>query len=53
MHAHPSGCPEPSRADIDMTNRLKSALKTIDVTLLDHVIVTPTDALSFRARGLL
>ena len=53
MHAHPSGDPEPSRADIDMTNRLKSALKTIDVTLLDHVIVTPTDSLSFRARGLL
>ncbi len=53
VHAHPSGDPEPSRADIDMTNRLKSALKTIDVTLLDHVIVTPTDSLSFRARGLL
>ena len=53
MHAHPSGDPEPSRADIDMTNRLKSALKTIGVTLLDHVIVTPTAALSFQARGLL
>ncbi len=53
LHAHPSGDPEPSRADIDMTNRLKSALKTIGVTLLDHVIVTPNAALSFQARGLL
>ena len=33
---------EASRADIDMTRRIKDALKTIDVTLLDHVIVTPT-----------
>ena len=53
MHARPSGDPEPSRADIDMTNRLKSALKTIGVTLLDHVIVTPNASLSFQARGLL
>ena len=53
MHAHPSGDPEPSRADIDMTNRLKSALKTIGVTLLDHVIVTPSDSVSFQQRGLL
>ena len=53
MHAHPSGDPEPSKADIDMTNRLRRALKTIEVTLLDHVIVTPTASLSFKARGLL
>ncbi len=53
VHNHPSGCPEPSKADIEMTNRLRDALKTIDVTLLDHVIVTPTAALSFRDRGLL
>ena len=53
VHAHPSGDPEPSRADIDMTNRLRDALKTIGVTLLDHVIVTPNAAFSFQARGLL
>ncbi len=53
IHAHPSGDPEPSRADIDMTNRLRDALKTIEVTLLDHVIVTPTGSVSFQARGLL
>ena len=53
VHNHPSNCPEASRADIDMTRRIKDALKTIDVTLLDHLIVTPTGAFSFQARGLL
>ncbi len=51
LHPHPAGDPEPSRADIDMTNRIRDALKTIEVTLLDHVIVTPTA--SFPVRGLL
>ena len=53
VHDHPSGSPEPSRADIDMTNRIRDALKTIEVTLLDHVIITPTASFSFQARGLL
>ena len=53
VHDHPSGSPEPSRADIDMTNRIRDALKAIEVTLLDHVIVTPTASVSFQARGLL
>ena len=53
VHNHPSHCPDPSRADIDMTKRIKDALKTIEVTLLDHLIVTPTGAVSFQARGLL
>ena len=53
LHPHPSGDPEPSRADIDMTNRIRDALKTIEVTLLDHVIVTPSGSVSFQARGLL
>ena len=53
VHDHPSNDPEPSRADIDMTNRIRDALRTIEVTLLDHVIVTPTASVSFQARGLL
>ena len=53
VHDHPTGDPEPSRADIDMTRRIRDALKTIEVTLLDHVIVTPTGSASFQARGLL
>ena len=53
LHDHPSGDPEASRADIDMTGRLRDALKTIGVTLLDHIIVTPSGSLSFQTRGLL
>ena len=36
-----------------MTGRIGDALKTIDITLLDHVVVTPTGSVSFQARGLL
>ena len=53
VHNHPSSDPSPSKADIDTTRRIRDALKTIDVTLLDHVIVAPSSALSFREKGLL
>ena len=36
-----------------MTLRIRDALKTIDVTLHDHIIVTSGDGLSFREKGLL
>ena len=53
LHSHPSGDPSPSRADVEMTARLRDALKTIDVDLHDHIVVTPGDAFSFREKGLL
>ena len=53
VHDHPSGDPTPSRADVEMTNRVRDALKLIDVDLHDHVVVTPTAAFSFREKGLL
>lgn len=53
VHNHPANCPEASKADIDMTRRIREALRTIDVTLLDHIIVTPTAVLSFQSNGLL
>ena len=53
VHDHPSGCAEPSTADIEMTRRIRGALKTIEVTLLDHVIVTPSGSVSFKEKGLL
>ena len=53
LHQHPSGDPTPSRADVEMTNRLRDALKTIDVDLHDHIVVAPGDAFSFRQKGLL
>ena len=52
-HNHPSSSLEASGSDIQTTRRIRDALKTIDVTLLDHVIVTPDGALSFKQQGLL
>ena len=52
-HNHPSGCVEPSRADESLTRTLKAALALVDVRVLDHVIVTPGEALSMAERGLL
>ena len=53
LHPHPSGDPIPSRADVEMTACLRDALKTIDVNLHDHIVVTAGDAYSFREKGLL
>ena len=51
-HNHPSGVAEPSRADEQITKRLKDALALIDVRVLDHLIVG-SDIVSFAERGLL
>lgn len=39
VHNHPSGDPGPSTADIQVTRQLRDASKTVDIELLDHVIV--------------
>jgi len=52
-HNHPSGNPEPSRADIALTTRLREALNTIDVRLFDHLVVGGPETVSFAERGLL
>lgn len=52
-HNHPSGVPEPSRADELLTATLKQALSLVDVRVLDHFIVAGADVLSFAERGLL
>ena len=38
-HNHPSGNRQPSQADIDLTKKAKQAGKTLDMNLLDHIIV--------------
>lgn len=53
MHPHPSGDAMPSPDDVKMTNKLRDALKTIEVDLHDHVIVSPSDAFSFKQKALL
>jgi len=52
-HNHPSGQPEPSRADEFLTQTLKSALNLVDVRVLDHFVVAGDRAVSMAERGLL
>ena len=52
-HNHPSGIAEPSDADQIITKRLEKALQTIDVRLLDHMVVGQGIVVSFAERGLL
>lgn len=41
-HNHPGGSLTPSQSDINTTQKLKSALNTIDVSLVDHIITNPS-----------
>lgn len=50
-HNHPSGIAEPSQADRRITERIKNALATIDVSLLDHMIVGDHEIVSFVEKG--
>ena len=52
-HNPPSGVAEPSQADIAITRRLAAALNTIDVRVLDHIVVGRNEAVSFAERGLM
>ena len=52
-HNHPSGVAEPSRADEYLTQSLASALKLVDVRVLDHLVVGHGSVVSFAERGLL
>jgi DNA repair protein RadC len=52
-HNHPSGVSEPSQSDQRLTQRLKAALGTVDIRVLDHFVVGSAEALSFSERGLL
>ena len=52
-HNHPSGAAEPSRADEYITQTLTSALKLVDVRVLDHFVVGENEVISFAERGLM
>ena len=53
VHNHPSGNPEPSRADITITARIAEAGRLLGVTVHDHVIIGREGNVSLRAKGLL
>ncbi len=52
-HNHPSGDPEPSEGDLVITKRLVEAGKILEIAVVDHIIVTDTNFLSFKERKLL
>jgi DNA repair protein RadC len=52
-HNHPSGIAEPSAADIAITRKLKTAMQTIEVRVLDHLVIGAGEVISFAERGLL
>ncbi|MDA8417182.1 MAG: DNA repair protein RadC [Betaproteobacteria bacterium] len=52
-HNHPSGVPDPSSADINLTRRLKDALDLVDVKVLDHMVVSVREVVAFSERGFL
>jgi DNA repair protein RadC len=52
-HNHPSGNLKPSQADIGITRRLVEAGELLEITVVDHLIVTVDGYLSFAEEGLL
>ncbi len=52
-HNHPSGVPDPSRADIGLTGCLKTALALVDIKVLDHFVVAGEQVFSFAENGLI
>ena len=52
-HNHPSWNPEPSQADINITNRIGQAMDLIEVKLLDHFIVSTEGSTSMAELGLI
>ena len=53
VHNHPSGNPNPSKDDQNITQKLKAACSTIDVQLHDHLIIAGNDYTSMADKGML
>ena len=52
-HNHPSGSLRPSRADEELTTKIKEAARFLDIRVLDHIIVSEDGYYSFADEGLL
>ena len=51
-HNHPSGDPEPSKEDVELTRRLAKAGEIMGIDVLDHIIICDTSYVSLKARNL-
>jgi DNA repair protein RadC len=52
-HNHPSGATKPSQQDIDLTKKIVSGGKFLEVSVLDHVIMTQETFFSFADEGMM
>lgn len=52
-HNHPNFDEQPSREDIEQTRRIETILKGIDITLIDHIIVSRDKIFSMRGEGII
>lgn len=52
-HNHPGGNLTPSSADIEVTKRLKAAMNSVAINVIDHIIVAGDKFVSFAEKGLL
>jgi DNA repair protein RadC len=50
-HNHPSGNLQPSNADNEITKKIKEAGKLLEITLLDHIIITDENYYSYADEG--
>jgi DNA repair protein RadC len=53
VHNHPSGDPNPSKGDIEITKRLIKTGKVIGIDVLDHIIIANTKFISFKREKLM
>jgi len=53
VHNHPSGDPEPSQDDLEITKRILEAGKILGIDVLDHIIITKTKVFSFKEKKLI
>ena len=53
VHNHPSGSPQPSRADIQITQRIAEAGRLLGISVHDHVIIGREGHVSLKAKGLI
>lgn len=53
VHNHPSGNPQPSQEDVDVTNRLMEAGKILGIKVLDHIVIGDGTYVSFKDRQLI
>ena len=53
VHNHPSGSTEPSKQDLDFTDRMLKVGKLINIDVIDHLVITEENYISFADQGII